>query len=79
MISAENSLCLLRPVVCNEPSGAFWDKVDASDLNQRWRSLEDAGNSPAPAVGDLEGPVGYPCGNDGAQILPFSQYEPLKL
>lgn len=56
----------------DEPSGAFWDKVDASDLNEGGSSLKDTRNSPAPAVGDLKSPIGNPRSDDGTQILSSS-------
>lgn len=59
---------LLFAALGNEPSWTFGDEPDEADLEDRWESLYNGGDAPAPVVGDVEGAEGQPRSNDRADV-----------
>ena len=68
VVLGDDSGSLLLPSVVDEPSWRLGNQEDEEELEDRGKTLKDRGDSPGPGVGDAEGTVGRPGGNDGTEV-----------
>jgi hypothetical protein len=55
---------LFVAAVVDEPSRRFRNEEDEAELKDRWNTLENGWDTPAPSVRYTEGAEGSPSGND---------------